>query len=133
MAVAERHLLAEYEVQIRDGKVSKSSAQVIKTLREDYDILQAREQVERILIDNVARFERGTYLLNLLQPVRSALLSLIMDKDLKLQKKIQMKMRLKNDRMFLEKSVLLVNLNQNIGPGKNQMIGYIGYFPVQIY
>ena len=103
MAVAERHLLAEYEVQIRDGKVSKSSAQVIKTLREDYDILQAREQVERILIDNVARFERGTYLLNLLQPVRSALLSLIMDKDLKLQKKIQMKMRLKNNRMCLEK------------------------------
>ena len=132
MAVAERHLLAEYEVQIRDGKVSKSSAQVIKTLREDYDILQAREQVERILIDNVARFERGTYLLNLLHPVRSALLSLIMDKDLKLQKKIQMKMRLKKDRMFLEKSVMLVNLNQNIGPEKNQIIGDIGYFPVQI-
>ena len=79
--------------------------------------MQASEQVDKNVIDNVARFEPGTYLLDVLHP----LLSLIMDKDLRLQKKIQMKMRLKNDRMFLEKSVLLVNLNQNIVPEKNQI------------
>ena len=56
MAVAKRHLSAEYEVQIRDGRVCKPSDQVIKSLKEDFDILQAREQVDRIVIDNVASF-----------------------------------------------------------------------------
>ena len=67
--VFQRHLEQEFEVQLRDGKVSEASREVIKALSEDYQILQVEERIDGILNDKALRYVGGSHLLNLLQPV----------------------------------------------------------------
>ena len=102
VAVFRRHLESEYEVQIRDGRISADSDQVVQGLRDDFEILQVERQVDKILVDNVPS-KQSTILLELLQPVRNDLILEIKKLNKILQKKVQKKMRNKNNWLCKQK------------------------------
>ena len=89
----------EYEIQIRDNRISETSIQVMRALEDDYRVLQVEQQVDKILAENVSIYNKNISLLKLLTPVRDALVKNMMMSVSKIQRKIMSKMRIKNNKM----------------------------------
>ena len=68
-----KHLESEFEVQIRDGKISNDSFNNIKTLSRDFKLLQIEDNVDNILVDNVTKHKPGHYLLKCYRQYKKAL------------------------------------------------------------
>ena len=73
--VCRRHLESEYQVQIRYGRISLESSQVVQKLKDDFEKIQVEIQIDKILVYNVSLSKNTNHLLKLLQPVRADLLA----------------------------------------------------------
>ena len=69
----------------------------------DFEILQIEKQIEKCLVETVTMFNRNSYLLDLLKPVKDALIDTFMETEERLQSRTKKRMRLKNNRMCAEK------------------------------
>ena len=93
----------EYEIQLRDGKISDTSFEVIRTLSEDYQVLQFEEQIDKIVNDEASKYLGGHRLLQLLQPVRDGLVKEMFSSLNKIELQYKKSQRLKNNQMCREK------------------------------
>ena len=70
--VLKSHLYGEFEVNIVDGRITERSVEVLKHLESEFEILQYRENVQRVFSDEVP-----LEYINCLEPVKEELISLI--------------------------------------------------------
>ena len=61
--VCGRHLESVYEVQIRYGRISLESSQVVQKLKDDFEKIQVEIQIDNILVYNVSLSKSTNHLL----------------------------------------------------------------------
>ena len=94
------HLENEFEVQIRDGRVTNTSIEVLHRLSEDFALLQIEDQIDGIFAEKITSFKKQRRcLLQLLEPVKADLVDFFSKSVSKFQQKVKKKQRLRDNKM----------------------------------